>query len=261
MRIRIVKASDICKDGIAEKTCQALAEEFGRDSSITLTDENPDVIHIVGAWDASSMSIANDAAAKFIAWMHTPLGSLSPWHKPSNNQLKLSGSAPKVIASGTMEKELLQDTCKENLKIILNAVTTNTTSMRDMAASYLAVYQEVCKSMAFTLQKHLSCLMKPLLLDDENITFILHEFIYAQYLYKKGNLPKLFLDSLAQQMTQRNYDENRMAELFKQMGIYEFSQRLEYVMQEQSSLTEGFMPVPMLCDKEAKNMTKLITNY
>ncbi len=261
MRIRIVRAADICKDGIADKTCQALTEELERGGSVTITEENPDVIHIIGAWNDSAMSIANDANGKFIAWIHTPLASLSPWHKPSEKEIKLSANATMVIASGTMEKELLQEACKDNLKTIANSVITSTNSAQNMASSYIAVYQEAYKTTELSLLNHILDIMKPLALADENISFILQKFIHAQYLHEKGCLPKLFLDNMAQQMTMRNYDEDSMAALLKQVGIYEFAQRLEYVMQEESSLTEGFMPIPLLCDKQAEKMIKLITNY
>ncbi len=261
MRIRVVTASDPANDGIARKTSDVLAKEIESSPSAVLTDENPDVIHIIGAWDAPSTAIAKEATRKSIALVHTPLGSLSPWFKPTASHLKLSAGLQAVVASGVMEQELLDDAEKDNLRLILNCVTTYTTTPGDMASAYIKVYEEAAASTDASIWKAIDSKMSLLGETDESIIAICRELLYAQYLHKRNNIPKRFIDSLSELMTRSDYDEDHMADLLKLLSLYDFTQRLEYAMQEKSTLTEGFMPIPLLDDKGARDMASYVTDY
>lgn len=261
MRIRVVTASDPANDGIARKTSDQLAKEIEHSPTAVLTAENPDVIHIIGAWDTPSTSIAKEATRKSIAVVHTPLGSLSPWYKPATIHMKLSAGLQAVVASGMMEQELLDDATGGNLRLILNCVTTNTTTPSEMASAYLSVYEEATASTTGSIWKAIDSKMSLIGETDESIIAICRELLYAQYLHKRNNIPRRFIDSLSELMTKSDYDEDHMADLLKLLSLYDFTQRLEYAMQEKSTLTEGFMPIPPLDDKGAKDMVNYITDY
>ena len=261
MRIRIVKAADPYNDGIAEKTYKALTNELRKIEGVELTEENPDIIHIVGTWNTTTTKIANDAYKRHIALAHTPLGSLSPWYKPTAASLKQSSNATRLVATGTMELEILNVKRKTHLCMILNCVTTALTNAEKMAEQHLILYKEATEETDKKLWEEVVKKIELLNEADESIVEICKNLMYAQYLHQRGNIPQKFIDNLSKLMTVSNYDEDHLSDVLKLINLYSFTQRLEYVMQEDSTLTEGFMPVPMREDAAAKEMLKLITNY
>lgn len=261
MRIRLFLGADPDKNNIPERTLNLIKGELEKDSSIVLTDENPDVIHIIGAWTTAAVGIAKDALAKYIAIVHTPVCSLSPWFKPSSAQVKLTSRCTTVVASGQMENELLDNENRKNITMILNAVVTATTNAENMTNSYKEVYRQAIKSTDDTLWNDVEHKVSLVKEDNAVILNISKNLLYAQYLYQRKNFPQIFLNSLSELLTKSDYDEDRLGEVLKLIRLYTFTQHLEYVMQESSQLTEGFMPVPMKKDKVADEMLTLITDY
>ncbi len=261
MRIRIVKAADPYNDGIAEKTYEALTNELKKIEGLELTDENPDIIHIIGKWNTTTTKIANDAYKRHIALVHTPLGSLSPWYKPTAAGLKLSANATRLIATGTMEQEILNVKRKTHLCMIPNSVTTVLTTAEKMAEQHLILYKEAIEATEKKIWEETAKKIELLNETDECIVEICKNIMYAQYLHQRGSIPQQFIDKLSKLMAVSNYDEDHLSDVLKLINLYPFTQRLEYVMQESSTLTEGFMPVPLKEDAAAKDMLKLITNY
>ena len=85
--------------------------------------------------------------------------------------------------------------------------------------------------------------------------------MYAEYLYKRGNIPQNILNDLAKTMMEADYDEDHMEELLNSLGLEEFAGRLEQIMLDQSILSEGFMPVSIVNDKTTDKIKEIITNY
>jgi hypothetical protein len=261
MRLKIFNTPDIESNGLSHKTKEMLATEIEKDSSVIMTDENPEVIHIIGAWDTTSVKIANDAIKKHIALVFTPLGSLSPWYKPSSSFVKLSSKATAMVSSGVMEHELLSGQEKKNLHLILNAVTTATTTAEEMASAYKIVYKEAIEETDAALWKEIDRKIGMLNEKDEAILLICRHLLYAQYMYKRQNIPHKFINNLAVLMTNSNYNEDDMIEMLKLINLNVFTQHLEYVMMEKSALTEGFMPIIYKKDKVSEKMIELVTDY
>lgn len=261
MRLRILNTPDIDNNGISQKTKETLVAELAKDDSIILTDENPDVVHIIGAWNASSASVANDAIKRFIALVYTPLGTLSPWYKPASSHVRLSAKATATVASGTMEQKLLGERDNTNLHLILNAITTATTTAEEMASGYKAVYREATEKNDVTLWNEVNRRIGLLKEKDGAIQEICKNILYAQYLYRRRNIPHKFLGKLSTLMTGSNYNEDTMTEVLRLIKLDTFTQRLEYVMLEKSGLTEGFMPIIYKKDKVSEQMLDLVTDY
>ncbi len=261
MRLRILNTPDIDNNGISQKTKEMLVAELTKDDSIIMTDENPDVVHIIGAWNASSASVASDAMKRFIALVYTPLGTLSPWYKPTSSYVRLSAKATAVVASGRMEQELLSEHDKNNLHVIPNAVTTATTTAEDMAFGYKAVYREAMEKNDVTLWNEVNHRIGLLKEKDGAIQEICKNLLYAQYLYHRKNIPHKFLNKLSALMTDSNYNEDTMTEVLRLIKLDTFTRHLEYVMMEKSELTEGFMPIIYRKDKVSERMLDLVTDY
>lgn len=261
MRLKILSTVDIDRNDLSVKTKDMLAAELEKDSSVILTDENPDVVHIIGAWDSESMKIAHDSIKKYIALVYTPLGSLSPWYKPASSFVKLSSKVTATVSSGVMEHELLSGQEKRNLHLILNAVTTATTSAEEMASAYKIVYKEAIEKTDKALWAEVDRKIDMLSEKDEAILKICRNLLYAQYLYNRKNIPNKFINSLSALMTESNYNEDNMIEMLKLINLNVFTQHLEYVMMQKSTLTEGFMPIIYKKDKVSETMLELVTDY
>ncbi len=261
MRISIVCGADPCGDKIGRQTCDILADQFSRVKAVVLTAENPDILHVVGGWDANSMKLARHATQCHIPYIHTPLGTLSPWLRPTVGQQRLSSSAHALVASGLMEQKLLLKYNIERLQLILNPVITSLTTQTEMAYAYLTAYERNTSSNDTTIIENIDNKMRLLNEGDENIVAICRYLLYAQYLCQKQNIPLTFLHELTQAMVNADYDEEHFADVLDLMNLYDFTQRLEYVLSQKSTLTEGFMPIPFLNDKEARDMLKIVTNY
>ena len=261
MRLKIISTVDTDNNAIFRKTKDALVAELEKDDSIILTDENPDIVHIIGAWNASSVKTANDAIKRYIALVYTPLGSLSPWYKPASSHVKLATKATATVASGAMEQELLSGQEKNNLHLILNAVTTATTTPEEMADGYKAIYKDAIETTDITLWNEVDRRIKMVNEQDKCILEICRNLLYAKYLYQRRNIPHKFLDKLVALMTDSNYNEDTMVEILKFIRLDVFTQHLEYVMMEKSGLTEGFMPIIYKQDKVSDKMLDLVTDY
>ncbi len=261
MRVNVVCGFDLTGDGLPQKTCALLTEQFGGKEAVTVTEEDGHIVHVIGAWHAFSIAAAKKAISRNIPFIHTPLASLSPWNKPAVSRLRLSGAAQAVVASGKMEEQLLGKQSNEHLFTIPNAVTTNTTTPEEMADAYAELYEKLVAENDIALWEGVDAKMKLLNETDENIVKICRDLLYAQGLYRRRIIPKSFLSRLTALLVASDYDEDRFAELLEMMNIYDFSARLFHVMEELTGLTEGFMPVPAYDDKEAKDMMKTVAEY
>ncbi|MCD8282651.1 MAG: hypothetical protein LUC22_05300 [Prevotella sp.] len=261
MRVNLICGTDLTGDNLPRLTCGLLAGQFERSDDIILTRENAAIAHIVGAWSPSAVTIARRMTRQTIPFVHTPLASLAPWNKPSATRLRLSDEASAVVASGKMEERLLGKRNTGRLRLIPNAVTTNTITAPEMASQYAELYKSVAETNDNALRETIETKLKLLNEADANIVDVCRELLYAQCLYRQRNIPETFLRSLSALLTASDFDEDRFADVLGLIGLDDFTARIEYVMAERAGLTEGFMPVPAVDDKEAKEMLRIITDY
>ncbi len=261
MRVNVICGADLCNDKLAKKTFAVLTEQLRSTETVVLCDENPDIVHIVGAWDANSVATAKRAQQRHIPFVHTPLGSLSPWYKPTVSHQRLSAAAVVVVASGSMEQQLLRKQNTTSGTLIPNPVTTTLTTAAAMAQAYVAIYEQHVARTVATLRESIENKLQLLNESDENIVALCRHLLVAQHLYQKRNIPQSFLVALTALLQQSDYDEEHMADVLSLIGLHTLTRRIEYVLQERTTLTEGFMPIPLLADKEARAMLKTVTNY
>ncbi len=261
MRVHLICGIDLCNNALVTKTYNVLADQLSREKTVVLAEENPDIVHVVGAWSTPAIAIVKKSIKRHIPFVHTPLGSLSPWNKPTISQQKLSSMAQTIVASGVMEQRLLSKQGNNLLQLIFNPVTTKTTTPSEMAYAYMAIYERNIKANDTLLWENINDKIALLNEDDDKIIEICRYLLYAQYLYEKNNIPKPFLQTLTALFVNSDYNEDDFTEVLKLIRLYEFTRSLEYVMQEETALTEGFMPIPMNNDKGAKEMLKTVTNY
>ena len=258
MRIQLVKGADADGSLLNIQTHDLLHELLEKIPSVDLLSPNPDVIHIMGEWNSHTEAILKDAVQRHIAVVYTPLCALSPWKNATSKVTHLSWKATMVVASGAMEQEYLDDgSTDRHLMLIKNACTTNTTTADDMVTQYLIAYDEAVRINDQQLWTQVDSKVALIKNTDATMMQLCRQFIYAQYLFQRRNIPQPFINDLATLLKQSNYDEDRLADILHLIRLHAFVARLETVMAEVSSLTEGYMPIPSLNDKT----TKVILSY
>ncbi len=240
----------ISPDALALQTATVLVEALQTDDSIEFVGERPDVLHAIGSPTPEVVGAIALAHKRHIATVYTPLGALSHWNKLSDKQLSTCASLPSIIvASGALEQELLKGQAKNGLWLVLNAVTTNSTFPQEMAQKYSVAFHKASAAVERALQASINRKMELLKEQDEKVVHLCRQLLYAQFLAERENIPLAFLSNLSRFMRSSDYDEAHFAEVLQLIGLYEFTSRLEYVMQECASLTEGFMPIALKEDK------------
>ncbi len=88
----------------------------------------------------------------------------------------------------------------------------------------------------------------------DEVAVVSKQLLYDKYLNTRGLLTTKRLEETAQLLIRTDYDEDRLAALLPKLGITTFTQELLALLEEQSLLTEGFMPI-----KRGKKPLKIIT--
>lgn len=261
MRIQLIKGAEVDETGLVELTANYIKGQLEQRGEHSLVDDNPDVLHVVGAFDRASIAIIRQQRKRHIAFVCTPVTALTPWNSPSASNVKLSGEANIIISSGEMEHTLLEGKTKQEQRLIKNTILTATTTDEEMMTAYSEVYAKAYEINEAEMQKFVKD--KIALLNEENVTIttLCERLLYAQLLYQRRNIPLRYLQELTDFMTANDYDEDRLASLLQLLQLDIFTQQLEYAMKEQTGLTEGFMPIIWKEDKTSKDILTTLTNY
>ena len=86
----------------------------------------------------------------------------------------------------------------------------------------------------------------------DEVAVVSKQLLYDKYLNTRGLLTTKRLEETAQLLIRTDYDEDRLAALLPKLGITTFTQELLALLEEQSLLTEGFMPI-----KRSKKQLKI----
>ena len=97
--------------------------------------------------------------------------------------------------------------------------------------------------------------------EDENIRLIYGKILAIQHQYNRGNVMQESLDELSHIMTAAEYDEDAMEALLQKHRLDLFAARLEQVLLDNSTLTEGFTTLPPRQDKVTDLIKNSITHY
>lgn len=83
--------------------------------------------------------------------------------------------------------------------------------------------------------------------------------INIKYEVNQRDMSMLHLSELYEIIKFNNYDEDRLADMLKRVGIYKFASRLIFILQDVIGLTEGFMPIEGKDDKSTDELRRIIT--
>jgi len=90
---------------------------------------------------------------------------------------------------------------------------------------------------------------------------LLATFRYLRKLENKKHLAVSHLVELDRELREHECDEDLLSEKLKNQHLYKLACRLMYVTQQTTGLTEGFMPVPPLCDRASQQLYQQVENH
>lgn len=266
MRVQLYMSEKTRDSEVNRELLAAITRQSYKHPDIILTDENPDIVHLFGAWEKEVSSLANQLYKKTIPYVYSPLGGMLPWnvkqHPHHSSQKKLTSRASTVHVCSALEKEqIMERQWNKEVIVIKNSVITNDIEESVMVDNLIKLYNEIIASYNFKTHEDIQSQVANLEEEDENIRFVFGKILFAHHYIHRGNLAQKDLDDLAQTMTAVDYDEDKMAELLHQHKLDQFVGRLEQVMMDMSTLTEGFTTLPPIKDKITDKMKASITHY
>ena len=273
MRIQIYASNKTRSEEINGTLISALERLYQNHSDIILTDENPDIVHVFGAWELDTCKYVSQLYKKTIPYVYSPLGGLLPWKLKRNSmenqqlvlysaQKKMTMRASMIHVCGLLEKESIEKSkWNEAITFIKNPIITNSISEETMAEELLKIYGEIIASYDFKVHEDIQNKVNNLEEEDENIRLIFGKILAAQHQVNRGYIKQETLDDLSHVMIAADYDEDAMANLLQKHHLDLFAARLEQVLLDESTLTEGFTTLPPIQDKETESIRKSITHY
>jgi hypothetical protein len=204
--------------------------------------------------------------------VYSPLGASLPWNAKSKemDSLTYSSDALNYVLSNASAihtcSQLERDSIKKQkedvvLSIIYNPIITSDIAEEEFANRMYKLYHSTIADFDANIRKRIKNRISSLNESCEQTCIIIQKIMYAEYLYKRGNIPQNILNDLAKTMMEADYDEDHMEELLNSQGLEVFTGRLEQIMLDQSILSEGFMPVSIVNDKTTDRIKEIITNY
>ena len=239
---------------------------------IVLTDEKPDIVHLIGVPNTKLYDKAKELCRLEIPYVYSPLGASLPWNaksKEMDSQTYSSDALNYVLSNASAIhtcSQLEHDSIKKQkedvvLSIIYNPIITSDIADEEFANRMYKLYHSTIADFDANIRKRIKNRISSLNESCEQTCIIIQKIMYAEYLYKRGNIPQNILNDLAKTMMEADYDEDHMEELLNSQGLEVFTGRLEQIMLDQSILSEGFMPVSIVNDKTTDRIKEIITNY
>lgn len=275
MRIRFHITEETVRSDIGGRFTQALHASLARfaDTSITDTDDDaaaPHLMHIIGAFDIHAAQALFKAHKQLIPVVYSPLGGLNEWEIKAEQlkkrtlliayQKRMLRLADTIHVTSNVEKKAVEAIGKPRLMaVILNPVVTTQITETALGDSFHGLY---CQTIERHEQEiHADIDRRTAFLDDRPaMQTIIRKILYLRYRLRQGSLPQPLLDDLAHTMIEADYDEDQMADVLREQGLYQLATQLEQVMAENSGLTEGFMPIPPSTVKSADVIRRHIEN-
>ena len=205
-----------------------------------LRQQHPDIIHIIG-WDAdATQKLTAHADALHIPYVVTPLGAFLPWRRCKWRAFPDTT----LVASSKIEHDHLRDHVQsERLRLVSSPVSTTAITAQEYATEMMDAYEQAIRLHDEAIRTDIGKRIQQM--DDigKDMADILQEALYIGYLHQRGGVTQASLDHLSYTMIHADYDEALMAERLEQLRFTSFFAQLETLLAEQSTLTEGFMPI------------------
>lgn len=227
---------------------QQQLEEAGH--TVVYEGSDVDLIHILGAPTYRAKKIMGGARSRLIPVVWSPMRTVNKW---------MLHHATAVHVWGRHEQEHLQKLAKNTtVFLIKNPIVTNDITKRGLLAGIIQLYDNILKKHDTQIRSNIEERITKMGETEEVLHQVLFEFLYIRYLFQRHAIPVDALRNLRNIMTSNNYNEDDMETLLKRLKLHDFIASLEKVIEEETSLTEGFEPVPALDNRLTKKIRKVI---
>ncbi len=260
MNLQVLATQDFRQDYINVTLYESLCHEFKNHGIMTVVDKNPDIIHLFGQWNGESIKVINKFNARNIPVVFTSTNGLidlntfgySFTKRATTNRYvkKISQRVATVHVCGTVEGHVVHELCKEaDACCIRNCHYTNLISKHNMLQDFENLYVSIVKKHDESIKQLISNKIKDANISDRAIALITSKLLYLQVLHIKGSIPGACIDELSKTLTETDYNEQHLCNVLHKLKIYKFTSRAMQMLNDCSTLTEGFMPMPPTNDK------------
>lgn len=174
---------------------------------------------------------------------------------------RIVGLGAVVHACGQTEQNFLTGIVKSSaIHVITNAAFTSTISVDDMVASFRSLYVDTIQSNDTSVRNRISRQLSKYNIQDKSIHDVCTRLMYIRQRFKMLNIPQSLLDETSQVLTESDYDEKSMRNTLDEMHLSKFASYTMALLESNSSLTEGFMPIDSIDGKVVSEMKKQIIN-
>ncbi len=263
MNLQLVISPSQLENELYKKRMTRLQQVIGDSPRVTFSDKHIELIHLVGAADNRLLEVARNAVRKKIPYVYTPLESAFTWNAPAITSMAkwcsmenyLLRHATLIHVCGDMELTELEKRHDKNLIIVIaDPYVTRLTTEAQFQTQLNGLYEQATRMHEEHIWEVIQKEAAQACPNDINMQKVHQWLIYVTYLYKRDFIHRDTLKLMAEPMTQLHYDEEAYAAFLHKTGKDKFLARIEFVMQEQGLLTEGFMPLPAREDKAARKI-------
>lgn len=271
MRIKYVIPSKPSPSYINIEMWQMLVHELTVCDQVDIVDMSPDIVHIFGIWNMHNVRLVEQYRSKDIPVVFTSINGVLSIVNRDGRQVnspniiyavrRIVRSGAVVHACGQLEQTFLSGFAKSSgIHVITNAAFTSTVSVDDMVASFRSLYIDTIQSNDTAVRNRISRQIAKYNIQDKSIHDICTRLMYIRQRFKMLNIPQSVLDETSQAMIDSDYDEKSMRRALDEMHLSKFASYTMSLLESNSSLTEGFMPIDSLDGKVVSDMQKLIIN-
>lgn len=243
----------------------AVRQAVEQDNGLSEDNTAPDVLHLFGNWSVKALHTLEKARQKLIPTIFTSLDGLQAIAAPTATELplvrKTVQSASIIHTCGPVESELFSRyIAPTRIKCIENATLSNRLSVAEMGYRFCRLYRELAMEHEQHIKAQIDHTIEKTQEQDESIRHICSNLLYAHYAMRRGHIPQSLLEATARMLLQNDYDEDRLSVDTERIDLYRFTARILWVLGEKQLITEGFMPIEPLHDKQAEQLLKLCGN-
>jgi hypothetical protein len=260
MNLQIIATQELQQSHVNMRLYECLCHEIGEQGIVTVVDKNPDIVHLLGAWNKESIKVIQGFNAKNIPVVFTSVDGLiglnASEYKLSNQSsishcvINISQRVAAVHVCGSVEDHIVHELSKGvNTFCIKNCYYTNVISKQDMLRKFEEMYVSIAEKHEESIRRLISTQIKDANISDQAIARITSKILYLQNLHIKGSIPIAYVNELSKTFIETDYDERQLCTVLHKLKLYKFTSRAMQMLSECSTLTEGFMPMPPTDDK------------
>ena len=266
MRIKYVIPSKPSPSYINIEMWQMLVHELTVCDQVDIVDMSPDIVHIFGIWNMHNVRLVEQYRSKDIPVVFTSINGVLSIVNCDGRQVNSPNiiyAVRRIVRSGAVVHacgQLSGFAKSSGIHVITNAAFTSTVSVDDMVALFRSLYGSAIQSNDTAVRNRISRQIAKYNIQDKSIHDICTRLMSIRQRFKMLSIPQSVLDETSQAMIDSDYDEKSMRRTLDEMHLSKFASYTMALLESNSSLTEGFMPIDSLDGKVVSDMQKLIIN-